>query len=193
MIAGMVARLEREEDQDFALRLYHHYKRLMFHIAKKWTESLAEQEDIVQDAVEKLLGKLDLLQSLNESRRAAYISHTVRNTALKHLGRKSRDERYLVHMDLSEQEDGGLPVEEQLIRKEWQREFAKIWSELPERERLLLEGKYIFHESNEDIASWMNCKPSSVRMALTRARRKILEELIRREHDAEPEAATGTI
>ena len=96
-------------------------------------------------------------------------------------------------MDLSEQEDGGLPVEEQLIRKEWQREFAKIWDELPERERLLLEGKYIFHESDEDIASWMNCKPSSVRMALTRARRKILEELIRREHDAEPESATGTI
>lgn len=193
MIAGMVARLEREEDQDFALHLYHHYKRLMFHTAKKWTESLAEQEDIVQDAVEKLLGKLDLLQSLSDGRRATYISHTVRNTALKHLGRKSRDERYLVHMDLSEQEDGGLPVEEQLIRKEWQREFAKIWSELPERERLLLEGKYLFHESNEDIASWMNCKPSSVRMALTRARRKILEELIRREHDAEPESATGTI
>ena len=197
MISGMITRIERVEDRQFMADLYDKFKRLMFYIAKKWTEVPSEQDDIVQDAVEKLIGKIDLLKSMDEGRRVNYISHTIRNTAIKHLDKKSRDNRLLINLELSTigdaTTDGSSPVEKHLIQQEWKKEFAKIWSELPERERLLLEGKYIFHESNEDIASWMNCKPSSVRMALTRARRKILEELIRREHDAEPETATGTI
>ena len=44
---------------------------------------------------------------------------------------------------------------------------------LPERYRLILEGKYILEMNDDEIAEQFSIKPTSVREYLTRARRKV--------------------
>ena len=49
---------------------------------------------------------------------------------------------------------------------------------LPDNERLLLEQKYFLGSSDEELARFFRCKPGSVRMKLTRARRHMLRILM---------------
>ena len=51
------------------------------------------------------------------------------------------------------------------------------------QERALLEGKYILAQSDKELAADFKCKPDSIRMKLTRARRKLLDIMKRSEED----------
>ena len=46
-----------------------------------------------------------------------------------------------------------------------------------EEEKQLLYGKYLMDLSDAELAQMLGCKPSSVRMKLTRARRAFVEKL----------------
>ena len=61
-----------------------------------------------------------------------------------------------------------------LERKEHWETVLNAWRQLPEQDRELLYQKYILEKSNEELARWLNCGKDSVRMRLTRIRRKIL-------------------
>lgn len=75
--------------------------------------------------------------------------------------------------------------QEILEREEQQRQFAAIWDQIPRADAELLYRKYILQESDEKLAEIYHCKKESIRMKLTRAKRKVIslmkEETI---HDA---------
>ena len=50
--------------------------------------------------------------------------------------------------------------------------LAQVWPRLDENTRWLLEARYILDYSDGELARELGVKPDSVRMALTRARRK---------------------
>lgn len=184
MFPLIIAEIEDADHKHFMEELYETSCRLMYHIAKKWTDSAAEQEDIVQDSLVKLISKISLLRGLSRPQQISYVAHTVRNTAITHLDRRTKEEKWIISLDI-DSEDVSLPLqglspEEALLRGEWKESFRQVWSQLPERERLLLESKYIFHASDKELAQWLGCRPDSVRMALTRAKRMVIEKLERR-------------
>ena len=49
--------------------------------------------------------------------------------------------------------------------------MSRIWTQLDERTRYLLEGYYILDLPAAEMARELNIKPASLRMALTRARK----------------------
>lgn len=51
-------------------------------------------------------------------------------------------------------------------------QLSVIWDKLDYRHQYILEARYILEKSLEEIAEDLEIKPESVRMALTRARRK---------------------
>lgn len=55
--------------------------------------------------------------------------------------------------------------------------FKQGLGQLSAEDRALLEGKYILGDSDEMLARTLHCKPSSIRMKLTRARRRALKLL----------------
>ena len=57
------------------------------------------------------------------------------------------------------------------INKEEIRAFSQIWPKLDDKNRLLLEGRFILGKSYEELAVDLGMNPSSVRMAVTRAKR----------------------
>jgi RNA polymerase sigma-70 factor (ECF subfamily) len=70
-------------------------------------------------------------------------------------------------MEPSSEED----LDTALIQKDNLERLKAIWPTLSSEDRLLLERKYLAGDSDADIAQALGCKPSSVRMKLTRARR----------------------
>lgn len=52
--------------------------------------------------------------------------------------------------------------------------LSKIWPRLPEDDRVLLEGKYILGYSDQELAEEIGCQANSIRVKLTRARRRAL-------------------
>ena len=63
--------------------------------------------------------------------------------------------------------------------------FRKELNQLDEATRTLLTRKYILEESDEAIAQDLNVKPGSIRMMLTRAKRKLLQLLFNDGFDPE--------
>lgn len=197
MLPAVIANIDNQDDQQFMMEVYQKYHRFMYYQAKKWISESPAQEDVVQDALVKLIPKAPLLRQLDDARLVSYIAHTVRNTAFKLLQRQARADRVLTDSGIDELGDKaaeGFSAPEDLVIHEEQKEaFRQIWADLPERERLLLEGKYLFHQSDEELAEWLGCKPGSVRMALTRARRAVLNELKRRENGDTSGKTPGTV
>lgn len=197
MLPAVIAEINNSDDRQFMLEVYQKYHRLMYHLAKKWISDSPSQEDVVQDTLVKLIPKAPLLRKMEDARLVSYIAHTVRNTAIRQLERQARAGRILVDLSLddlsSEAADRFTVPETLLIQKEQWEAFQRVWADLSERERLLLRGKYLFRQSDAELAEWLGCKPGSVRMALTRARRAVWSELKRREKDDPSGKASGAI
>ena len=63
------------------------------------------------------------------------------------------------------------------MEKEKQEELLTAFQEMREEEKQLLYGKYLMDLSDAELAQMLGCKPSSVRMKLTRDRRAFVEKL----------------
>ena len=55
--------------------------------------------------------------------------------------------------------------------------LRRVWPRLSEADQLLLSGRYILGLDDRELARLAGCKPGSVRMKLTRARRNALREM----------------
>ena len=165
-----------ESSRDFIVRLYHNCKAQMYREAKRYLGCEADAEDAVSEAVVKLVDKLELLRSLEERKRLAYAITTVRHFALRSLER--RNQTVLTELDeivLS------VPAEDdpeaRILKEQGNRRLQELLVTLPLQERLLLEKKYILLWSDAEIAELLEIKPDSVRMSLTRAKRKLAKAL----------------
>lgn len=176
MIAMICTTVQEEDDKQYMLWLYEKFKALMFYTAKKYVSDSMTCEDIVQESILKLIPKIDMLRTREDKVLAGYIVTTIRNAALNHLKQEEKQKR---HLTLEEDEVAHLAAPEWslddalLIKEKSDCIFAAL-QQLPEAERLLLEGKYILEYSNEQLAKQRCCKPDSIRMKLTRARRHAL-------------------
>lgn len=163
------------KDQKFIQTLYRDYQRLMYYIVRKYTSSPTECEDIVQECLEKLITKEELLKGLRDSALASYISVTARNTAISFLKRRSSERELVISLsDVDENtvaDKSSLPEWEILHQEELQ-QFRIVWDQLDQETRMILEGKYILGYDDGELGQLLHCQSDSVRMKLTRARRK---------------------
>lgn len=164
-------------DKDFMSSLCQEYQRLMYHTALSYQADPARCEDIVQDCLERLTGKVSLLKRLSKPSLVNYIVVATKNTAINHLRREQREKELLVSLEElgevaaadSRAMDKGLILEEALSR------MRTIWPRLSQETRQILEEKYILGYTDREIADVLGCRPASVRMKLTRARRQALK------------------
>ena len=161
----------------FMRKLYHDYGRLMYRIANKCCSDRFAQEDIVQVTLLKLMEKNALLQTLEEKALVAYVSVSVRNTAYSYLRKQAKEQEIFVPLEEGVQSLNTASVEETMDLWETKGILAKIWRTLSAEERFLLEGRYILQYTDRELSEGLDCKPGSVRMKLTRVRRKVLKAL----------------
>lgn len=76
--------------------------------------------------------------------------------------------------------EAGEIADNLVLLSEQREQLWKIWRLLPREDRYLLEGKYILGYSDQQLAASLSCKPNSIRMKLTRARRRAMKLLLER-------------
>lgn len=156
-------------------KIYHEYKRLMYAVAGKFTRDPEDQKDIVQTAMERLIRIFSAPGAGGRSLSAGYVVFTVRSVSIDLLRRQSREAERRVSVEddrLEELAAGPGSLEDLLSLWDRRDRLWELWPRLPAEDRVLLEGKYILDLSDEELARILDCKPASIRMKLTRARRR---------------------
>ena len=159
--------------QEFITQIYKKYDRLMLFTAKKYLMDLQECEDAVQESLLKLMSRIELLRTLEEPVLTSYVVTTVRNTAINILRRQKRDAQNTTSFTESVEESIIEPdsVIDIIVDQESLREAIDA---LEPNERLLLEGKYFLEYDDRQLSELLSCAQGSIRMKLTRVRRKVL-------------------
>lgn len=168
------------EDQEFFLKIYEHFKRIIFYTVKKYVCEINTVEDLVQDVIVKLIQKIEIIRQMSKKAQSAYIVHTARNTSINHLKRQQIVNQHHTSIELDDEIDlenilHFPSAEEIVLLNERKDEFHKILEKLAAKDRDVLIGKYLLGLTDKELADLCACKPDSVRMVLTRARRNALE------------------
>ena len=163
-------------DQEYILNLYRDYCRLMYRTAQKYAPTQADCDDLVQESMLRMIDKAAYIRELDGAVLPAYIVSTVRNTAINQLKSQSASRRRAD--DAARQQPAEPPAPDELARLlSLKEQLAGVMNGLEPEERFLLEGKYILGYSDRELARYLDCKPGSVRMKLTRIRRRAIQLL----------------
>lgn len=178
-------------DREFVIWLYEEYHRLMFSVVKQYIPDFSVHEDIVQECLVNLIKKVSILLPMERCALSSYIVSTVRNTSINYLKHQGRVLKHQTAIEDDKEDEVlavGAPLDELIILMERKSKLKTIWPMLRKEEQILLEGKYILGYSDHELALQLKCKPDSIRMKLTRARRKALKLLLEQEGESHDEA-----
>ena len=166
------------DDSAIITEFYLNRKMLLYAEAWKYLTLQEDVEDIVYETLVRIMGHMETFRRLLPREQLQYAKAIVRNLSYIHLKRSSR-----FTMLPFEDVDAYLTVDENLLpesivsRGIQLDQLRKIWAEIPVGDRLLLEQKYILKWTDQELASILGIQPQSVRMRLTRAKRRVIELL----------------
>ncbi len=175
------------DDSDYMVALYQKYKSLLFQKAGTYTKDPYAKEDIVQESLLRLMKYIPKLQTLDAAALTAYLTLTVRSTALNYFQDERRDSLNAVPLpddyDLQKcvrlDSPVQLSLEERVLNGQRDEDLHNAIGRLSERDQLLLTGKYFLELDNRELADILGVKPSGMRVLLFRARNRALKELIK--------------
>lgn len=191
---GLFAAIPEEaSDSEYIVWLYDTYHRLMFATAGRYLSNPSDREDVVQESLYDLLRSAKAVRAVAKKALPSYIVATVRNVAVDFLRKQSSPQGQSLSLDDEETGELLAPIspEDSFLILSQKEQLSAVWQKLSAQDRLLLEWKYIFGYSDRDLALRLNCKPESIRMKLTRARRRALHIL--KEQEGIPHGQTGTV
>ena len=178
MITTFIYTIENPSDQTFVLQLYERYEALMFWAAGKYLLNIEDRKDAVQDAIVTLIKNIDTLRLLEEAYLRTYVVYTVQSKSINILKRKNLELRIFEDFDSIPAGTAKDIIEEKIIQIALNDVITTAWERLPLRDQIILEGKYILGYNDNELGTLVGCKASSVRMYLTRARRKLLDLIL---------------
>ena len=162
----------------FMQEVYQQNERLMYAIALKYASNTQDCEDIVHDTVERLCKNIIKIKGLPNSALRAYVIYAARNTAInfrKHQATINRHIQQLSDDDLSSEYDQPESIIERIEDLQEKRtSLTKVWMQLTDAEQELLYRKYVLEQTTEELAGIFQCSRDSIRMRLSRVRRKSL-------------------
>ncbi|GAA6387692.1 hypothetical protein I310019A7_36830 [Lawsonibacter asaccharolyticus] len=185
-IPPAILAIEDEDDRSFMENLYRSYYRLMYHEIFTVTSDPWLAEDILQNVVISLIRNLSTIKKLSTARLVNYIKTASINTSYNYL-RKNRklavstftDLNYIAEILDSEEKGPELLY----LQKEDAQKFMVVFHELDAKDQYLLTSRFVEGKSYSSMASDLGIQPNSVRMAVTRAKRRTFELLKQRYPD----------
>lgn len=183
MIVWAFGESSKPTGQNCVEEVYVKYKRLMFATAGQFTTNLEDQEDIVQTALERLVKVFSEKRGSKRPISASYVVFTVRSVSIDFLRKQRKEEEHYIDIEddqLAEMAGFTGSLEDVLLPSDSADRLLEIWPQLPPEDQMILEGKYILDFTESELASILKCKPSSIRMKLSRARRRAIKLLSER-------------
>ena len=179
MITFIMTEVEEITDQQFMIELYETQKERMVKIVRKYVFEEDYVEDILQESVAWLCRNVATLKQLERCKLEAYIVYTVKHTAFSHNDKMKREKARLIYDEddrlLRLLRTGERFVEDELVHMEKIAKIRSILRRLPANEQDIIIRKYYLKQGDFEIAEAHGLKADSIRMKLTRIRRKFFE------------------
>lgn len=174
MLPICILTIEDERDREFMANVFLKYQWLMYTTIDQIVRDHWIAEDVTQSTLIKLIDKIDKLKGLDEQHLMNYIITSCKHTAFNELRYRSRHPMFSINeaWDADSGTHTMHSMEMKYIHEEELRHMAEIWENLDSRSRYVLEARYILGKTDLEIATSLGVKPNSVRMILTRARKK---------------------
>ena len=167
-----------EEQEKFTTIFHQHYKTLIWE-AYNILHSYHLAEDAVEETFIRALRNLDKISEQDVKNTKYYLLVTVRNVSYTLRDKNKK----IIPVDFEEEEPSQHsfdPTWEMFSSREMVEELKDILRHLKENDRTLLIYKVEYQWSYEQIANAMGISVKNVSVRLTRIRRKIMDEYIKR-------------
>ncbi|MGM9600187.1 MAG: sigma-70 family RNA polymerase sigma factor [Faecousia sp.] len=168
-----------KSDFEFFQNFFEEYKNYLYHAASSYAATAADRDDLVQEAVMRLMKNIPVLRQLTRCKTAYYIVITVRTAYIDMLRRKQN----LSFLPLNDDDDflNALPENILTDRSETDMHLRmavrQLRKNLSEKDWMVLVGKVIMGYTYEELGTLLEMNPASVRMVLSRAKAKARELL----------------
>lgn len=159
-------------NQSEFIKVINPFKDRVFRLAKRLLVSTEEAEDATQEVLVKLWKNKDKLQGYSSVEALAMT--ITKNYCLDQLKSKRASEMRIVHSNYSDRQAGLDKQAEDRDSWGW---VEKIIETLPEQQKLILQMREIEQYEYEEIAKIMDMNETAVRVALSRARKTLREQL----------------
>lgn len=151
------------------------FKDKLFRLAKRLLVSTEEAEDATQEIILKLWTNNEKIGSYKSVE--AFAMTMTKNYCLDRLKSKQANNLKLVH---SNYKDENTSLQKQVEVNDSLNWMTKIMNTLPEQQRMVLQLRDIEQYEYDEIAEMLDMKPTAIRVALSRARKAVREELIKK-------------
>jgi len=151
------------------------FKDKLYRLAKRLLVSREEAEDATQEVLMKLWSRKE---SMGEYKSIEAFAMTMtKNFCLDRLKSKQAGNLKLVHSNYTDDTNslqGQLEAEDSVA---W---MERIIKDLPEQQKMVLQLRDVEQYEFEEICELLDMKPTAVRVTLSRARKTVREELIKK-------------
>ena len=144
-------------------------------MAKRLLVSTEEAEDPTQEVLVKLWNNNESLSKYASVE--AFAMTMTKNYCLDQLKSKRASNLQIVHSNYT---DNGASVQKQIEDKDSWNWVEKIMENLPEQQRLIVQMRDVEEYEFSEIAQILDMNETAVRVALSRARKEIREQLVKK-------------
>ncbi|MEO6174804.1 MAG: sigma-70 family RNA polymerase sigma factor [Flavobacterium circumlabens] len=155
------------------IELINPFKDKVFRLAKRLLTSTEEAEDATQEVIVKLWNKKEKLEAYNSVEALAMTM--TKNYCLDQLKSKRAGNLQIVHNNFTDRQPQLDKKLEDADSLEW---VEKIISQLPEQLQILIQLRDVEQYEFDEIAKIVNMNETAIRVALSRARKKIRESML---------------
>lgn len=155
------------------IELINPFKDKVFRLAKRLLTSTEEAEDATQEIIVKLWNKKENLGTYNNVEALAMTM--TKNYCLDQLKSKRAGNLPIVHNNFTDREPQLDKKLEDTDSLQW---VEKIMNQLPEQQQILIQLRDVEQYEFDEIAKIVNMNETAIRVALSRARKKIRESMI---------------
>lgn len=149
------------------------FKDKLYRLAKRLLVSSEEAEDATQEILMKLWSKKKRIGAYRNVE--AFAMTMTKNFCLDRLKSKQSGNLKLVHSNYADKQSSLQNEVEVHDSVEW---VGKIMETLPDQQKMVLQLRDIEAYSYEEISEMLDMKPTAVRVALSRARKTVREQLV---------------
>jgi len=150
-------------------------KEKMYRLSLRYLVSKDAAQDAVQEVLVKLWKKRADLKKYNNPQ--AFAMTVTKNHCLDQLKLKKNNNLRIVHNNY---EDESKSLQKQLEAKNELEIVSEIIKDLSEQEQLLIQLRDIEELEYEEMIEITGMKPTAIRVALSRARKKIRKEILKK-------------
>lgn len=151
------------------------FKDKVFRLAKRLLVSREEAEDATQELYFKLWRSKEKINDYKNVE--AFAMTMTKNYCYDRLKSKQASNLTLVHTNYKEKE---TPLDKKIEHQDSVNQVHQLMENLPENQKIIIQLRDIEHYEFDEICKMVTMKPTAVRVALSRARKTIREELIKK-------------